>query len=415
MGTKRRLMIGLPDIIITLCFILVCITGHERTGVLSSVLRYGLFALLIVEVIVKGIELQRSILFFLSCTILAMFLNLVFHFFRVGGGVNYYDAFSSIRAVMFYCMFLYCGYYIAYEFGGCDRLFRWIRNISFIASVAIIGQYLFRLMGINLHRISVVGEYIFHAVDNNWYYRPCAFFSEPSYFSEIAILDIYINLYSKKDVRRVLVDLVAITISTSALGIVFGFGLLFWWVISQRVAKSQILNAILKIILVLAFLYVLIFLFNYAGDNRVIKRLMGGATISQRMFRAFEIYETMDMGEKIFGIGMQNLTNYLNANVITLVNEGADTLENKEFSQSFGYVLCTLGVTGWIGFFSIIVSSLREIKRGKRSIAVVFLGMSLTASLITRQYFSLYLAVVYTVIIQGRTEGRESKSVRRIA
>lgn len=404
--TKRRLMIGFPDIIMALCFILVCITGHEGTGVLSSILRYCLFALLAVEAIGKGIKLTRSISFFLVSTALAMFLNLLFHVFSTFSGPHYYDAFSSIRAVLFYCMFLYCGYYIAYTFGETDKLFRWIHNISFFAAIVIIGQYVLKLAGIYLNRIPIVGEYIFHAVDNQWYFRPCAFFSEPSYFAEIAILDIYINLFIKRNIHGAVVDLIAITISTSALGIVFGFGILVWWIVSQRVVKSQILNALIKIFLVLAFSYVLVFLFVYAGDNRAINRLMNGATIRQRTFRAFEIYGTMDMGERIFGIGMQNLTNYLNANSITLVNDGADTLVNKEFAQSFGYVLCSLGVTGWLGFFSIIVSSIYEIKRGRKIIAAVFLGLSLTASLITRQYFSLYLAVIYTVIIQGHIEDR---------
>ena len=54
------------------------------------------------------------------------------------------------------------------------------------------------------------------------------------------------------------------------------------------------------------------------------------------------------------------------------------------------------------------MSSIYEIKRGRKIIAAVCLGLSLTASLITRQYFSLYLAVIYTVIIQGHIEDRET-------
>lgn len=66
---------------------------------------------------------------------------------------------------------------------------------------------------------------------------------------------------------------------------------------------------------------------------------------------------------------MQNLTRYLNEYSITLVNDGVDTIVNKEFAQSFGYILCTLGVPGAITFVGFLASLFIKCK-GKISISL---------------------------------------------
>lgn len=384
----RQFDLKVQDIILFLCLVLVCLTGHEGTGTITSLGRYLLFALLIVEVFRKKMVLTKPLSFFLVITLLAGVINSAYNVF---GNKLHYNIFASLRSIFYYGMYVYCGFYIAYKYKKTDTIFTWIHRISVCAVAIVITQYALYLVGIHLNQIAFFGQYLFHAVDTSWYFRPSAFFSEPSYLAEIVLLDLYNSLYRKRNKWYAVADLLALALSTSSLGIVFGYGLLLWWAVSQTIVKNKILNFLIKVGLIVSFVAGLVKFLAYTGDNRIINRILNGATISQRTLRAFEIYGRLSPLEKIFGIGMQNLSNYLNYNSISLVNEGIDTLMNKEFAQSFGYILCTLGGLGIIGFCSLILYFLCKIPFKENSIVVLFLAMSLTASLVTRQYFSILL------------------------
>ena len=143
---------------------------------------------------------------------------------------------------------------------------------------------------------------------------------------------------------------------------------------------------------------------GYQGDNAVILRIQKGATIKQRTLRSFEIFGKLDDGHKFFGIGMQNLTRYLNEHSLTLVNDGVDTIVNKEFAQSFGYILCTLGMPGAITFVGFLVSLFSKCKGKNKYFFILITELCLTASLIARMIFVLYISVIYQMIFEESEE-----------
>lgn len=398
---KTGFQFDIVDLILLLCCLFTCMTGHEHTGTVLSVGRYAVFACLLFAVGWKGVSIDWGILVFCILNVCAGVFAAVYHTF---GGSRFFLLYPSLTAVLYYCLYAYCGYYIARKRWDSELLFWWIHRISVAAGIVIIAQYVCFWQGISLHKIPVIGDYLFHAVDTAKYFRPSAFFSEPSYLAEIVLLDLFSNLFRKKNLRMAGLNLLSLALSTSGLGIVFGYGLFVWWAVSQKLVRNKLLNVLIKLLLLTLLISILLAVLGYSGNNAILNRILGGSTIRQRTLRAFEIYSKLQPAEKVFGIGMQNLTSYLNTHHLNLVNEGIDTLENKEFAQSFGYIICSLGVLGGASFLLHIVVLLKKMDKKYWGLLILFVAMSVTASLITRLIFVLYIAAMWTVAFESQVK-----------
>lgn len=405
LGKKR---IDGANMLLYLCFFLVCLSGHNGISAIETIGRYLMFGLLVLFVIRENVDRNKTIMSFCIINLLAFLFSTVFNVFS---GSIHFKFFNSFKAVMFYCLFAYCGYYIARKVPS-ERIWNLIRRASIVATVIVMLQYICAALGVYLNRLPILGEYLFYAVDTDRYFRPAAYFSEPSYMAEIVLLDLFNNLFRKRNLKMALFDIIALALSTSGLGIVFGFGLLVAWAISQKLVRNSIINFLIKIMLSMTFAVGLYLFLNYSGENAIINRILRGSTLSERTLRAFEIYSKLQPGEQIFGIGMQNLTSYLNYHPLVLINQGVGALVNKEFAQSFGYILLSLGVLGAVNYIGFFISLAKQTPRNYRMIYALFLAISLTASLITRNVFVLYSAALWSLVDDRKKLNSKAQTLR---
>ena len=399
MGNSKINHINLTNLIWGLCCFACCITGNEWSGAIVSLCRYIIFFLLFYLTLQNKINLDKGLYRFS----IGVFLSAIFcTIYNTLAGYAYFDLFLHLRQTIYFLLFIYCGYYIAYKKKDSDTIFKTIHYISIMAAWIIILQFVFHLFNFYLNRIPIAGEVIFKAVDTERYFRPSAFFSEPSYFAEICLVDLFSCLFKKRNLKIVLLELIALVLSTSTLGIGFGYILLVLWSCKQRLTKNIIISNLIKLLMIGTLLIILTFIFLYEGDSTIVLRIQNGATINQRMLRAFEIFYQLDVYHMLFGIGMQNMTNYLNYYSINLVNEGIDTLLNREYAQSFGYVLCTLGIPGATAFGGFLIFLYSKCTKENRYFFVVIFGLCLTASIITRIIFIIYITIMYCMILNDR-------------
>lgn len=397
----KNMVFNAADIMLLLCGFLVCASGHQGAESIYSYGNYMIFGLLLLAVFLGKFPICTEMVVFLGLTFGAGILTIIFN---VAANSPHFALSASLKSTLYYCMHAYCGFYIAYKKQDTDAVFKLLHGISALAGLIVVLQAVFYFAGIHLNRIPVVGNYLFHAVDTSRYFRPSAFFSEPSNVAKVVLLDLFCNLFRKRNFWRAGLNVLALILSTSSLGIVLGFVIFVIWAVTQRISNNQRVNVIAKVLLLTGSIYLLYWFLGYSGSNAIINRILGGATISQRTLRAFEIYGKLEPAEKIFGIGMQNLANYINVNSLVLVNEGIDTLVNKEYAQFFGYVLCTLGITGATAYVVFIFSLWRGMKKNHCAILILFMGLSLTSNLTTQQIYVLCCAAMWTVVLQDRRD-----------
>lgn len=396
-STKKGLQIRSITILWFFCCLICCISGDSWAGPLISVCQYLMFGFLLFLLLCQGIPVRRELAFFCVAIIIISLLCAVYNTFS-----DFYDfdLFLHLRQTIYFLLFLYSGYYIACENKKGNLIFKTIHYISMIAAGMIILQFLAHWMGLYLNRIPVLGDFLFQAVDNARYFRPSAFFSEPSYFAEICLIDVYYYLFKKKNIKILFFEVLAIVLSTSSMGIVFAYSLFVIWACTQKLVKNPVVNTLIKVGIILSLIIAIVIFIGYQGDNAIIHRIQGGATINQRTLRAFEIFGNLDFGHQLFGIGMQNLSIYLNAYAMNLEYDGVDTLVNKEFAQSFGYILCTLGIPGAIAFVGYWISLFCQCSKENRFFFLLVAELCLTSSLITRLIFAIYVAVAYLLLFE---------------
>lgn len=398
---RRPFQIRVTTIVWILVCFCCCISGDEWAGSVISVCCYAVFCILIFVTIRNGLSLTKEIGSFCGFIFLIGMISAIYNTFS---GFSYFNLFVHFRQVLYLILFVYCGYYLAYKNQGSSLIFKTVHYISLTAAWIIIFQTVLQRTGIYLNRITFLGDTFFQATDTSRYFRPSGFFSEASYFAEICLIDIFYCLFKKRNLKVVFIEVVALAFSTSAMGIVFAYSLFAVWVCTQKITQNRYIDFFIKAVTIIVLLATITLFVGYQGDNAIILRIQRGATIKQRTLRAFEIFGKLDNNHRFFGIGMQNLSRYLNAYSIDLVNDGVDTIANKEFAQSFGYMLCTLGIPGAITFVGYLLSLFINCKGKNKYFFILVVELCLTASLITRLIFVLYISVIYQMIFEDSEE-----------
>lgn len=271
-----------------------------------------------------------------------------------------------------------------------------VNFFSMFASVCLILQMALYMVGIRLDQMPILADTFFKAWEFTDKFRPCSLFSEPSHFAELALLSLYYYLLVSRNIRKAAILTAALLLSTSNLGIV-GVAMLFVLYVINLDRNAHISSRIKYAVIMLTFLLgigVMIWINN--SSNWVAVRLLEGGTSSVRVMRSFELYDIMSLFEKLFGIGIQNQAIYLNYHSIILPSDSLDiVLQNREFAQTLGYILCTTGALGFCVFMFPFVRMLMKSDYRIKSLCLLFLFVCFTCCIFSRQIFGIYLIMIY--------------------
>lgn len=280
-------------------------------------------------------------------------------------------------------------------------LWKLINGIVLVASVLIIFQVLAKLVGIRLDQLGTISDIFFKAweFNNGKFFRPSSLFSEPSHFAEIALISFFYYLFINFSRIKISIIGIALVFSTSSLGIIGAIILVGLYVFNMpkvhNIARWKKTLGMIMTFIVAIFLIILV----EDTSNTVIARILSGGTASVRVFRSFELFSKLSFGEKVWGIGIQNQELYLNCYNIILRNDNYETLySNREFAQTFGYVLCTTGIIGLIALYVPLLKLALKYDYQIKAFICLFLFVCLVACIFSRAIFLLYLWAFYSII-----------------
>lgn len=280
-------------------------------------------------------------------------------------------------------------------------IWKTIEFIGVFNAVLIILQYSLRVVGIRLDQFGFLSDLLFQAWEfqGGAFFRACGMFSEPSHFAEVGLLTLFYCLFISNDYKKSILVGMALFLSTSSLGILGSIMLVILYVLGMD-QFTKVKKSVKGIIVILTILVVVMATW-WASEstNIVIQRLFSGGSMSVRMMRSFELYSVMDIPGKIIGIGLLNQEYYLNYHNIILASDNYETLvTNREFAQTFGYLLCTTGILGLISFGKPFWNMAMENRWRVKSLLLLFLIVCMTCCILTRYAFLLYLLAIYALI-----------------
>lgn len=310
-------------------------------------------------------------------------------------GKNYYGMRSSINAFLIFSLMI-AVLVIIINNKNAKLVWKIINITAVVSSWLILIQETFYLLGIRLDEISGL-TYLF----KGWkfqFYRPCGPFSEPSHFAELGLLSLFYYMLVERNLKKSILLLLALFISTSSLGILGGVLVVCMYLLSLGVLKDM--KRYLRISVYIISIVGLVFLMFWVNstDNLVVMRILRGGSSSVRISRSFELFNELDMEHKIIGIGVQNQELYLNANNIILPSDNIETTtNNREFAQTFGYILCCTGIIGAIAFWLPLIKSVMRRGIYLKMFLILFFVVCIACCIFARTMFLMYLICFFSL------------------
>ena len=386
----------LARIIVCVSFVSIVLTQHtEVSDILVRVCNYLIAGLFIFGIMRSKFAIHdryHIVSHFFILNVLSLIAVLIVN-------SRNYAWFSEIRAIRgqaIYMVFFIVSFFVVEYVDDLKFPYKLLHYLSLLAGVIVIIQSIANRAGVNLHGIPVLGEFVFNSTDG--FFRPSAFFGEPSYFAEVVVLDLFFNLFITNNYKMAVFNIISLIPTYSGVGVLLAGSMLLSWVLTKQVSKNVLINFVTKLVTggcLFLFVYNLVI---YDGDNILVNRLTRGATINQRTYRGIEIFGNLDPIHKTFGVGMQNVSSYLDLNRITLENDREDTLVNREFMQSFYYLLCTLGVCGSFSSFFCFGELFKNMKGYKRLIIIFLILLMFVSSMICRSIFILWMIMIAALL-----------------
>ncbi len=189
--------------------------------------------------------------------------------------------------------------------------------------------------------------YVYYGPTGYMRFRPSSLFLEPGYYVMFVLPALLILLFEDKNIIAAILLYITIILSTSGAGILIGL-LAFVAKGVTKIAyfKDKKLYLTRYIYVALALVAVGVLVVILFGDE-ILPRIFN--SFNARITRSLLIFENMDDFHKIFGVGMNNTVNYVNAHSVYTAFD--------EANLNFGASIVASGVQyGIIGCFIFLVS-----------------------------------------------------------
>lgn len=312
-------------------------------------------------------------------------------------GSTYYGWASALSAVVIFMMIVVTIFFMMNR-SNTQIYWKVITAFALVSSFLVIVQTIaYYLGGIRLDQNTWISNQLFHAWKYQ-FFRPCGPFSEPSYFAELGLLALYYCLFISLQKTKAVVILMGLILSTSSLGILGGLLLGVLYIIN--INKMMYVRKWKKVLIVVLGMIACIGLVSFVEDstNPVVQRILSGGSSSVRMNRSFELFNIMNPEKKLIGIGIQNQELYLNANGIVLPSDSYETITvNREFAQTFGYILCTTGILGCIAFWLPLIRTALKKNYRLKAFLILFFFVCVTCCIFSRATFITYLLMFLVI------------------
>lgn len=349
--------------------------------------------------VIRGLKLDEALLVF-SCLVVLLIRRTSLSLTYTSGLVTNYA--FSIWALMLSIIIYNCGFdtvslgevvsrvirYGAYVFLAIvavsniskmhiSSLLRIYRYLCLAIAVYAIAQFvLYHLMGIYLPTKILPFTWNSSKITDTWqlvaYYRNsvsglriCGVFSEPSHLASFLLPSVIFSMFGwekqKTSVICLVILLCGIFVSTSLKGIIIaatsiGCFLCFRTYKSNRQSFAQIAQKKMKqYIWAVAIFAVIILaiLFVQGKLDWLIQRVFNAfeqedRSANIRVLRGYSVWAKLPFGMKIFGVGIGNIGNAINANGITTIH---DRLASQiEYMSGISSILVTSGLSGILAF-----------------------------------------------------------------
>lgn len=297
---------------------------------------------------VKKIKIEKSLILFCFITVLnTLIVSIVKNYF------NFEPSITIIIRMIFYIILIFA----AFEYFDFKYAMRLYNKITIVLSIYLIIQYIYTQITGNYLPIYIDYNLLFGPEMRNpdlseyymYTFRPSSFFLEPSYFALFSLPVICYNLlYYEECIKYRIFTSLIITISLVLSGASSGIiGVVLIWGVylyPETIKKIDFKRITIFLVLFL----VLIILINSEVGKVALARIQKGGSFGQRIERGIILFKEFDIFNSLFGVGINNLENYMNYYGIKTIYDET----NLNYMASIVGVLVNSGVIGIVFYIN---------------------------------------------------------------
>lgn len=287
--------------------------------------------------------------------------------------------------------------YNHFSFLKVKKMYLWF---CVLLSFYLILQYFYTKATNNYLPIYIKYDWLFswekRVKDLNEYYgfvyykfRPSSLFLEPSYFALYVIPCLYLTLIFEKKYLLSLLISFALILSTSGAGI----GLMaiiyvcFFIKLIIKLVEERKVSKVVEFFLFFSTIMIALFLILFSS---LFSRVLGGS-FGARISRGFIIFGKMNLNEQLFGVGINNLSNYLKMYSIRTIYDEI----NLNYNASISSVLVQ---NGFFGIIILLIFAIFIYRKNKKIISFLILLFALLCfeDVLFNFRFGFYISIMFS-------------------
>jgi hypothetical protein len=242
-------------------------------------------------------------------------------------------------------------------------------------------------------------------------YRPSSLFLEPSYYAIFCgpglVFSLLSNIKSKKNLFYGIIISLGLIVSASSAGLIII--IISWFSYLLRVVYNNKRFSIKGLLLAGTLVVLALLVFSSSISSVLLSRTETGGSFNNRITRGLLLLDNLNIYQHIFGVGISNLSNFVNYNhFYTKYDE-----INLNYAATF---IGTYLKSGIFVFLSLIYFFVKSIKVNKSFIGKVFVYLFLVICMFEMMEFSyrfgfysiILIALPNIEICKSRIDGRMS-------
>lgn len=308
----------------------------------------------------KKLKVCRKEWLFYSYVIFSTFICMVFSYF------NILDAMTVIVRMFFYAILIK----EANDYFSWKKVEKIYTILVILLSTYLLIQFFYYKKTGNYLPIYINYNFIFTPEQRakdlieyyKWNFRPSSLFLEPSYYALYCIPFLCFEIFRSdkkiKDCIFLLLVISSVFISGAGSGIMVIL-LLVCYFFFIKLKRIGVYSKITSLIILILIIFIIICFLSLNLEGTSLHRLQTGGSINQRITRGIIIFKELTLFHKIFGVGINNIENYMIQNRINTPFDEA----NLNYMCSILQVLNCFGVIGIIFFINYIYSIWKKINK----------------------------------------------------
>lgn len=320
--------------------------------------------------------------------------------------VQTFFSYSEFSTILFRIIYYSVLIYIAYD--NCD-----VDYGLHIAEYSAIIFSLYAMLQFIVH--SIYGTILPTVINTNWVfspeiglrinydlyykytYRASSLFLEPSYFSLFSGLGLTSSLFNikkkKENIIGALIITLGIIVSASSAGLMLIVINWFFYFVYSYVGKKKKFTY-KTLLITLVFMTFAVYVFSSSMSTTLLTRTASGGSFNNRVTRGFIIAKDMNLFQQTFGVGINNLENFVKFKSISTLY---DEVNLNYVSSLIGTYICS-GIITLICYIRFYIKS--WISKFNNAISRVLIPSLFFISAVEMNSYS-YRFAFYVIFILG--------------